>query len=130
MKQLSQTVGARLLSSVAFAVVIASLCFSVGEGLRLTPFPTSNLARAEAANVLSEAKVSDQTSLYKYGPLDVPAQSQKRNKRQALDLAGPPTVAAREIPNNLYLLATSEPLDVLCVPSVSRPAGRAPPFAS
>ena len=65
------------MSFAVLAVIIGSLCFSVGEGLRLTPFPVSSL---------TENSENDRS---KYGPLDVPAQPQKRSKRQALDLAGP-----------------------------------------
>ncbi|CAN5767363.1 hypothetical protein BH20ACI3_BH20ACI3_22210 [soil metagenome] len=116
--------------SIILMVVIASLCFSIGEGLRLTPFPISNLTRAEAANVLLGVRVSDQNSLSKYGPLDVPTLTQKRNKRQALDLAGPPTLSSREIPNYFRRTAANEPIDIISSLLVSRPAGRAPPFVT
>lgn len=115
---------------IIMIVVISSLCFSVGEGMRLTPFPISNLTKAEAANELLGAKVSDQISLSKYGPLDVPTLTQKRNKRQALDLAGPITVSSREIPNYLCRSAAHEPFDIISSLFVSRPAGRAPPFVT
>lgn len=115
--------------SVILILVIASLCFSVGEGLRLTPFPLSALTRTEAANVLLEAK-ADQISLHKYGPLNVPTQNQKRNKRQAIDFACPTIVSSREIANHLYQSADLEPLDIVSALFVSRPDGRAPPFVS
>ncbi len=84
------------MSSVILIVVIASLCFSVGEGLRLTPFPLSAPTRVEATNVSFDANASHETSLYKNGPLDVPTQTQKRSKRQAVDFACPPSEGARE----------------------------------
>lgn len=115
--------------SIIMILVMASLCFSVGEGLRLTPFPISNLT-VEAANDLLGANVSDQISPSKYGPLDVPTLIQKRNKRQALDLAGPPIVSSREIPNYLRRSAAHEPFDIISFLFVSRPAGRAPPFVA
>jgi len=118
------------LSAVVLTGVIASLCFSVGEGLRLTPFPVSALTKAEPAIILVEARASDQISLNKYGPLDVPTPTQKRNKRQALDLAGPPAVATREILRLRSLSVTDEPFELVPVTGVSRPAGRAPPFVS
>lgn len=116
--------------SVVLIGVIASLCFSVGEGLRLTPFPVSALTRAEPAIVLVEARASDQISLYKYGPLDAPTQNQKRNKRHTVDFACPPTVGAREVPHYLSLSVAYEPFDIVSVRFVSRPAGRAPPSVS
>ena len=116
--------------SVVVIEVIASLCFSVGEGLRLTPFPVSALTSAEPAIVLVEAKASDQISLYKYGPLDVRTQNQKRNKRQVVHFACPPTVGVREIPHYLSLSVARETFDKVSVRFVSRPAGRAPPFVS
>jgi hypothetical protein len=122
--------GSQLMPSVVLIGVIASLCFSVGEGLRLTPFPVSALIRAEEPNVLLDVKASHGTSLYKYGPLDVPTQNQKRNKRHTVDFACPPTIGAREIPHYLSLSVAHEPFDIVSVRFVSRPAGRAPPSVS
>lgn len=116
--------------SVVLIGVIASLCFSVGEGLRLSPFPISILTSADTANVLLGAEISDQILLHRYGPLDVPTQTQKRNKRQVVHFACPPTVGAREIPHYLSLSVAHEPFDIVSVSSVSRPAGRAPPSVS
>ena len=116
--------------SVVVIGVIASLCFSVGEGLRLTPFPLSALTSAEPATVLVEAIASDQASLHKYGPLDVRTQNQKRNKRHTVDFACPPTVGAREIPHYLSLSVAHDPFDIVSVRFASRPAGRAPPSVS
>jgi len=115
--------------SVILIGVITSLCFSVGEGLRLTPFPVSGLTRAEAATVLLEAKASDQISTGKYGPLDVPTKTQKRNKRQAVDFACPPYAGVREQPT-YFCSSSDELLHVVSALFVSRPAGRAPPFSS
>ena len=110
--------------------VIASLCFSVGEGLRLTPFPFSAPTRVEAAKIPSDAKSSLENSLHKYGPLDVPTQIQKRSKRQAVEFACPPSVAVRALPAHLYPSSDHEPFLIVSVVFVARPAGRAPPFFS
>ena len=113
------------MSSVLSVVVLGALCFSVGEGLRLTPFPVSNLAQTEGPHL----SVTSGISLSHYGPLDVPAQNQKRSKRQALDLAGPAVVAgARYAAPEPSSLLDSESTDLFSVLSVTRPAGRAPPF--
>src|SRR5687768_17804468 len=70
----------RLRNAIVSLSVVACLCFSIGEGLRLTPFPVS---------VVSEIEAFDDTSnsLHRYGPLDVPARAQSRNKRQVVDYA-------------------------------------------
>src|SRR5262245_43995660 len=91
MKKFSRVMSSPLMSSVLSAVILGALCFSVGEGLRLTPFPVSNLAQTEGPHL----SVTTGISLSHYGPLDVPAQNQKRSKRQALDLAGPAVAGAR-----------------------------------
>ena len=120
----------RIMTSVILIVVIASLCFSVGEGLRLTPFPISALVEVEARDTPLTIKTSGQISNHKYGPLDVPAQHQKRNKRQAVPLDFLPTANARAILIALHFSATPEPSNIVSVLVVSQSAGRAPPFVS
>src|SRR5262245_14546447 len=72
----------------ALALIVVSLCFSVGEGLRLTPFPVSNLL--QESNGLSVAKDTGGSKRSTYGPLDVPSQVQKRSKRQTTDFGPQP----------------------------------------
>ena len=111
--------------------VIVSLCFSVGEGLRLTPFPVSAITLDETRNNYPNATASRQTSLRQYGPLDVPAQTQKRGRRQVVDYGCPSSQDNRQPSFHLCLLSgVSEPADFIPLPFVSRPAGRAPPFIS
>ena len=117
MKKFFRVMSCRLTSSAVLAVIIGSLCFSVGEGLRLTPFHISELTEnAETSH---------------YGPLDVPAQPQKRSKRQALDLACPDSEAAREVVvipfSYLFDYEAAGTGSLLFVP---RPEGRAPPSFS
>ncbi|HEY5883891.1 MAG TPA: hypothetical protein VIT88_04350 [Pyrinomonadaceae bacterium] len=108
-----------LRNTVVSLSVIACLCFSIGEGLRLTPFPVS---------VVSEVEAFDDTnnSLRRYGPLDVPARAQSRNKRQVVDFAFSLPASAlqpqRVIPSRYH--AT---LDVHTFYTGSPPIGRAPP---
>jgi hypothetical protein len=111
-------------------VVIGSLCFSVGEGLRLTPFPISALIGVEASNAALPACAADQVSNHKYGPLDVPPQNQKRNKRQAAPIDCPPTSNTWEAPITLHSSVTHPPLEVISVLVVSQFGGRAPPVVS
>jgi hypothetical protein len=128
MKKFSRAIGSRLMSSVLLAVVVGSLCFSVGEGLRLTPFPVTTPAQAEPH--LSINSAPDKASLSQYGPLDVPAQTQKRSKRQLIDFAGPIDAGTRNVLPELSSLLEYESTDVACDLFVTRPAGRAPPFLS
>src|SRR6185295_18247624 len=93
--------------------IIAALCFSVGEGLRLTPFPSSALTRAETAKIPSDAKSSLENSLQAYGPLDVPTQTQKRSKRQAVDFACPPSGTVCALPTYLYASSDHEPFFIV-----------------
>lgn len=116
--------------SVILIVVIASLCFSIGEGLRLTPFPISALTQVEEPNILLDARASHDTSLYKYGPLDVPTQTQKRSKRQAVDFACPPSGGAFEILTYRRPSCKRESVHLVSILFVSRPSGRAPPLVS
>jgi hypothetical protein len=118
------------MSSVILIVVIGSLCFSVGEGLRLTPFPVSALTRVESTSVLSVAKISHENSIFKHGPLDVPTQTQKRSKRQVEDFACPPSVSSQEPRAILCSSFDHESVHIVYIPFVSRPAGRAPPSVS
>lgn len=114
------------MSSVLSALVIGALCFSVGEGLRLTPFPVSTSTQNPDAQ-FSVTYASEKTSLSLYGPLDVPTQSQKRGKRQVLKLAGPAASGAPEIIPESSGFFELDSLDIASIPSVPRPSGRAPP---
>ena len=130
MKSISLFTSSNLRRPIIVIGIMASLCFSVGEGLRLTPFPFSALTRAESAKIPLDAKSSLENSLHKYGPLDVPTQTQKRSKRQAVDFACPPSVAVRTLPTYLEPSSDHEPFLIVSVVFVARPAGRAPPFLS
>ena len=110
--------------------VIASLCFSVGEGLRLTPFPVSALAGVAPPDARFNASASRGTSLHKYGPLDKPSQAQvqKRGKRQSPDCECPPSQNTRK-PNDDLLQGPSvcAPVGFTSTLPISEPADRAPP---
>ena len=116
------------MASIILIVVIASLCFSVGEGLRLTPFPISALIGLGEAS--STAKPAEQVSKHKYGPLDVPTQHQKRSKRQAEPLDFLVTRTDCEAQTTLQSSAAHEGSDIVSVRVVSQFAGRAPPSVS
>jgi hypothetical protein len=127
MKKVWRAMNSPQISAVLAVVKIAALCFSVGEGLRLTPFPVPTFSEAQFAQV-SVTDSPDKTFLSQYGPLDVPAQNQKRSKRQVLQLAGSTAAEAREIVPESSPFSHHESLDVASVLLVPRTAGRAPPF--
>ena len=111
--------------------VIASLCFSVGEGLRLTPFPVSALAEAAAPDDRLKVAELQEARLHQYGPLDKPTQAQKRGKRQTPDCQCPPPLSIRK--PTAYMLHSScayPPVAVTSTLLIAEPAGRAPPLAA
>ena len=110
------------MSWTVLAVIAGSLCFSVGEGLRLTPFPVSSPTE--------NAHTPEKDSLSHYGPLDVPAQSQKRGKRQALDLASPAAPRNHKLVTSFSYLFEYNAVDPHSLLFVPRSDGRAPPFLS
>jgi len=110
------------------AVIVGSLCFSVGEGLRLTPFPVS--AKLQVEDGLSVAKVAAGGSLSKYGPLDVPSQSQKRSKRHSTEFAFQDVAETCQYVLLDWRFLEDESVQLRSSLFVSRPAGRAPPLRS
>jgi hypothetical protein len=126
MKSLSRVTNSFVITAALLAVIIGSLCFSVGEGLRLTPFPVTAVAQTEDSGTVINVKEND-VSRSKYGPLDVPAQSQKRGKRNTLELASA-SPAGRELVFTFVVGTFSyEADDVNLLPHLARPSGRAPP---
>jgi hypothetical protein len=102
-------------------LTLVALCFSVGEGLRLTPFP----ALATDSSVAG----ASQLSVHQYGPLDVPAQAQKRSKRFAIDLSCPVSLYTHKLLALLNSASEDHPAIVASVLAVAFPSDRAPPFS-
>lgn len=110
--------------------VIAALCFSAGEGLRLTPFPANNLAGA----ILQEGQLGDrgtcETSTPKYGPMDLPQRTQARSKHKVFDvdcLSAPIAVSAPSPFCNLPVVGDTT--KVASLQLISRARDRAPPLS-
>ena len=99
------------------ALIIGSLCFSAGEGLRLTPFPVFAHPQVEEINDLVGAK---------YAPLDVPLQVQKRSKRQTTDFTFQP-IGGEQFTAVTAHYVVDESLQLRFALFLSRPTGRAPP---
>lgn len=129
MKSFSRVTNSFVMTAALLAVIIGSLCFSVGEGLRLTPFPITALSQTEDAGTVVNAKDSS-VSLSKYGPLDVPAQSQKRGKRNGIEFAAG-SLARRELVITFAVTTLQcEANNVSLLPHIAPSSGRAPPLHS
>lgn len=109
-------------SSIIILPILAALCFSVGEGLRLTPFPVSQKAGDDAG--------VSQSSIHKYGPLDIPAQAQKRSKRFAIDLSCPVSLYTNELSARRQPAPERHSIAVTSFALVAFPSDRAPPVIS
>jgi hypothetical protein len=129
MKLLAPVTNSFVMTAALLAVIIGSLCFSVGEGMRLTPFPVTALSQIEDASTAFSVKETN-VSLSKYGPLDVPAQSQKRGKRNTVELASAST-ARRELVFTFVGDTFAYEADHLnLLPHLARLSGRGPPLNS
>jgi hypothetical protein len=73
--------------------IIASLLFSVGEGLRLTPFSTKTV---HCAQVQLEVD-STLNAVVEHGPVAEPTPASKRSKRQLTDVEFSPSVQIFEV---------------------------------
>jgi hypothetical protein len=129
MNQLLPTMRSRHISSIVLIVAIIALCFSVGEGLRLTPFPVLQRIQVDPATASSIAGAS-QLSVYTYGPLDVPTQPQKRSKRLAIDLLCPDSLHSDQLFTRLYPSTEHGPRAIASILLIAFPSDRAPPFTS
>ena len=115
------------MTAALLAVIIGSLCFSVGEGLRLTPFPIAELPQTQDASTVVSVK---DVSLSKYGPLDVPAQSQKRGKRNSVEFASASPAGREQVFTFVVRVFEYDKGELSLLPQVARPSGRAPPLNS
>ncbi len=110
-------------------LIIGSLCFSVGEGLRLRPFPTA-VSSEQEPSTLSVVKDTAKSQFSKYGPLDVPSQLQKRSKRQTIDFAPHSLAESNQVLAGVWYRLEDESVQFKSLRYVPRPAGRAPPRLS
>src|ERR1700741_1696363 len=129
MKRFSRVTMSHQVSAVLMVVIVGSLCFSVGEGLRLTPFPVSNLLQVEEPDGLSVTKDDGGLKRSTYGPLDVPSQNPKRSKRQTTDFGTQLPVESSPVVAFVWH-HSDESAQISSSRFVSRPAGRAPPSLS
>lgn len=111
--------------------VIASLCFSVGEGLRLRPFPVSDPAQNEATNSQFSVTAFSLDARSRYGPVDLPTRTQSRGKRYLVEFGNPPAQEWRVFFTPQILLAdTSAGASFISILFRFDSTGRAPPDLS
>lgn len=133
MNSAGQTIWAALVRTFCVIGVVACLCFSEGEGLRLTPLPALPLEEINSSTPLVDATISGGTSEYLGGPLDRPAQvqAQKPGKRQLLDCECPPNSGTGETYfHTLQFVATTDLRDHVSHFPEAQPPSRAPPLLS
>lgn len=120
----------RVMRTTVLVGVLAALCFSVGEGLRLTPFPLSTMAES-ASTAESYFQASHESVSARSGPVYTPTRVQNRNKRDAVDYA---FLTGRSNPVStaygLFFFAPDETNRAASASFASSPSGRAPPFFS
>ena len=128
MKVFLRATNSSLITASLLAVIIGSLCFSVGEGLRLTPFPL--LSQTQDAGTAADLSSATRSSLSQYGPLDVPTQTQKRGKRNVVELASGSRAETQPLIVSIVCSAEYEADDLNYLALIAPPPGRAPPLHS
>ncbi|MDQ3688154.1 MAG: hypothetical protein M3430_21525 [Acidobacteriota bacterium] len=121
--------GARTLLT---ACVLLALCFSVGEGVRLIPFPHSQTGAAAhevGAPSVGQADINSFQS-YRPGRLDMPVKVQKRSKRQTDPCGLTPKVGAVGFATTTLHSAPARVADHYSHSPAALSQGRAPPLAS
>jgi hypothetical protein len=112
---------------IVLVCVIASLCFSVGEGLRLRPFPVAS--ESDATN--THVNASSQSTLATYGPVALPTRAQNRGKWQTVEFGNPPTQDCHElIAHQVFHRDRDEGAGVVSILFRFSSTGRAPPSFS
>jgi hypothetical protein len=116
----------RKLCFVAWCCVVVSLLFSVGEGLQLAPFTSPD---ADTNSSQFGVSSSSNIAFFAHGPIDVPTQFRKREKRDSNDLGLPPSAVGEEFLSPWISAAKFQKIDYCKVLSFAAP-GRAPPQQS
>jgi hypothetical protein len=127
MKMFPRMTNSVVMTATLVAVIVGSLCFSAGEGLRLTPFPITSFSDFGDFN---NAGTVERVSVAKYGPLDVPAPTQKRSKRQATDVACDSVKETRPSFTPVVHSFVPQADDAVCLSFIAPHSGRAPPLQS
>lgn len=107
---------------VAWSCVLLSLLFSVGEGLQLTPFAAPD----ESKSSQFEAGSNLDAAFFAHGPIDIPVQFRKREKRDFDVLDLPPSPVVEDLLLRRTPASISHELAFFQLLSFTAP-GRAPP---
>jgi hypothetical protein len=119
----------RCLHLILLIGVLASLCFSVGEGLRLLPLPHLPQRPGELVDASPRMTTPSASPLNQFqaGSITQPPQAQKTLKRKQTPWASI-SHCGLPLPNSLRLLSGAEwRTGFYRTESASRQAGRAPP---
>ena len=116
----------RKICFVAWCCVVVSLLFSVGEGLQLAPFASPD---ADSNPTQIGVRSSSNIAFFAHGPIDVPTQFRKRDKRESNDFELPPSPVGEELLSPWISSAKFQRIDYCKVLSFPAP-GRAPPQPS
>jgi hypothetical protein len=115
---------------VIMVAVIACLCISTSEGLRLAPFPIFGSTDAEAATRHVRHRASVEAS-NNYNPTIVPTRPLRRGKQQAVHYESLTSLSARKLAlHPVFLPLIIAALNVVSPLLSSSIPSRAPPFAS
>src|SRR5215217_1973357 len=111
---------------VLLVVMVGCLCFSPGEGLRLTPFTLWELQQPTVNDVhIHEGRGNKLTTTY--NPAIVPTRPMNRSK-QVVDSESQPPQGNRELIHEPRLPVTAEAINIIFLILTSRISSRAPPF--
>lgn len=111
-------------------VLIACLCISTSEGLRLAPFPIFELSEVEVTKKQLRSSASNEIS-NKYNPTTMPTRPMKRGKQQVLDIDNQPSESTRRLAFHPVFLPVTEEVAGVVSPILSTAIpSRAPPFVS
>jgi len=116
--------------------VLASLCFSAGEGIRLLPFDTASVGEVSGANQINVRSVVSTPCTYTEANcgaarLKLPSAAQKRVKSRSADLSLPPSVSTQiPLARSIQPPYARDPYSCSLPIIVSQSAGRAPPLTS
>jgi hypothetical protein len=129
MRKVFPAMKARCVRMILLIGVLASLCFSVGEGLRLLPLPHLPPRPCECVDTRASMTSPSAAPLNQFqaGSISQPPQAQKDLKRKQAQCA-PTSPCNLPLPNSLRLPSGAEwRTGFYLAGSASMKAGRAPP---
>ena len=112
------------------AALIACLCLSTSEGLRLAPFPMFGFADVESATTQVRHHAWTEISNH-YNPTTVPTRQIKRGRQQVVEFANLFSTSARKLAAQpVFMPVTRSATDFVPPILIAAIPSRAPPFVS